>query len=85
MLSYDKDGQMIYNHLFDQDIRQLYGGDNSGDLLELHHEIRLEGWETGEYHVYLAVRDRNTGELLVLANEQSMTQHGYKIAGIRRS
>lgn len=82
---YDKDGQMIYNHLFDQDIRQLYGGDNSGDLLELHHEIRLEGWETGEYHVYLAVRDRNTGELLVLANEQSMTQHGYKIAGIRRS
>lgn len=82
---YGRNNQLVYSHLFDQDIRQLYGGDNSDDLLDLHHEISLEDWQSGDYHAYLAVRDRDTEELLVLANEQSITPYGYKIAGIRRS
>lgn len=82
---YDENNQLVYTHLFEQDIRQLYGGENSGDMLELHHEISLADWATGEFQVYLAVCDRETGEMLVLANEQTMTQYGYKIAGIRRS
>ena len=82
---YDGKDQLVYSHLFEQDIRQLYGGEDSGDLLELHHEISLADWPTGEFQVYLAVCDRETGEMLVLANEQTMTQYGYKIAGLRRS
>ena len=81
----DKNNQVVYTHQFDADIRQLYGGENSGDLLELHHEIPISEWPRGEFGVYLAVQDPDTGELLVLANEQSMTPYGYKIAGIRRS
>ena len=81
----DKNNQVVYTHQFDADIRQLYGGEKSGDLLELHHEIPISEWPRGEFGVYLAVQDPDTGELLVLANEQSMTPYGYKIAGIRRS
>ena len=81
----DQDNQVVYSHCFDQDIRQLYGGENFSDLLELHHEIPISDWSRGEFQVYLAVCDPDTGELLTLANEQSMTQYGYKIAGIRRS
>jgi hypothetical protein len=81
----DKDNQLVYSHRYDQDIRQLYGGENFSDLLELHHEIPIADWPRGEFQVYLAVCDPDTGELLTLANEQSMTQYGYKIASIRRS
>ena len=82
---YNENNELVLDHLFDQDIRQLYGGDNSGDLMELHHEISLKDWPTGEYTIYLTINDRKTGEPLVLANEQSITSFGYKIAGIRRS
>ena len=81
----DKNNQLVYSHRYDQDIRQLYGGENFSDLLELHHEIPIADWPRGEFQVYLAVCDPDTGELLTLANEQRMTQYGYKIASIRRS
>lgn len=81
----DADGNLVYSYLFDQDIRQLYGGMDSSNPMELHHEISLADWPLGDFTVYLSIRDKATGEPLVLANEQSMTQHGYKIAGIRRS
>lgn len=81
----DSNDEVVYSYQCDQDIRTLYGGEDSADLLDLHCEIPLEDWPRGEFDVYLAVRDPDTGELLVLANEQSMTPYGYKIAGIRRS
>lgn len=82
---YNKNNQLVLSHEFDQDIRQLHGGNDYGDLLELHHEIPLEGWANGDYSVYLTVNDTETGEPLILANEQSIAQYGYKIAGIKRS
>lgn len=79
------DGEPVYSHRFEQDLRTLYGGSNAGDLMELHREISLADWPEGEYTAYLSVRDKESGEMMILANEQSMTQYGYKIAGIRRS
>jgi hypothetical protein len=82
---FDANNQLVFSHQFNQDIRKLYGGENSAELLELHIEIPTADWPKGEFRVYLAVYDPDTGELLTLANEQTMTQHGYKIAVIRRS
>ena len=82
---FDANNQLVFSHQFNQDIRKLYGGENSAELLELHIEIPTADWPKGEFQVYLAVYDPDTGELLPLANEQTMTQHGYRIAVIRRS
>ena len=81
----DEENNLVYSHRFDEDIRKLYGGENSGDLLELHHQIPIGAWPRGEYRAHLALLDRDTGNMLLLANEQSATQYGYYIAGIKRS
>jgi len=81
----DENNTVVHSYLFDQDLRLLYGGDDSKNVLELYHEIPLKDWPTGEFSVYIMITDSGTDEPLILANEQTITQYGYKIAGIKRS
>ena len=82
---YDENNALVYSHQLDYDIRQLYGGDDSCNILDLYHEIQLDEWAAGAYTIYLNIYDSQTNEELILANEQSMTQYGYKIAEVRRN
>lgn len=80
---YNEDGYVIYSEKLDQDIRQLYGGEDAGKLLAVWQEISLEGWKPGTYTAYLKIQDAENGQQMELANEERMTDRGYKIATIK--
>lgn len=77
---YNESGDVVYSEKLDQDIRRLYGGEDAGKLLAVRQEISLEGWETGTYTVYLKIQNAENGQQMELANEERMTDKGYKIA-----
>lgn len=79
---YDEEENMVYSEKIDRNIRRLYGGEDAGKLLEVRQEISLEGWKTGTYTAYLKIQNAENGQQMELANEERMTDRGYKIATI---
>lgn len=70
------------SYVVDQDIRELSGGNQSDETMDLQVNIPLFGKKAGEYHIYFEVKDKLTGESILFANEEEMGEHGYYLGKI---
>lgn len=80
---YDEEGNLVCQEIFEEDIRTLYGGTDSEKIMNFHKRIPVFGWDAEHYQVYFSVRNSLNGEMLELANQEEMTDLGYKIAEIK--
>lgn len=65
------------------DLHTLAGGEEKEDTLKLSAEIPLDELSEKEYTVYFSILDVNTGEKILLANEEDAQWHGYQIGKVR--
>lgn len=65
------------------DLHTLAGGEEKEDTLMLSAEIPLDELSEKEYTVYFSILDVNTGEKILLANEEDAQWHGYQIGKVR--
>lgn len=63
-----------------QDLYTLSGGSEKKDELTLSVEIPFQELSEKEYTVYFSIVDSDTGELILLANEEDAEWYGYRIA-----
>lgn len=61
------------------ELRSLAGGNDSEELLAVTQKVSLAGFSAGEYEVYFLVKDNDSGCYIELANEQEMTELGYRV------
>ena len=77
----EEDGIRYIYELLD-DVRTLTGGNDKDDVLTIHKDIVLDGFEEGTYSVYFYMKDPDSGYHIQLANEQDEGEMGYLIGEI---
>ena len=60
----------------------LEGGNKSGEMAALQADVAIDRLEEGTYEVYFWLMDPNTGQQILLANEQAPAECGYHIGNI---
>ena len=70
---------VIQSFPVEAELRNLVGGNDKNQILDITKKISLAGLEPGEYKVFFNMKDTDSDWNLELANEQSMTQYGYLI------
>lgn len=74
-----EEGNALHAYQVEYDPGILAGGCDSAQLSTIHKEIPLAGFADGRYEVYLSIRDRASGERILLANEEEPGEYGYKV------
>ena len=67
----------------EQPLTSLAGGEHKEDVLELEAEIPSKDLSEREYSLYFSIVDPDTGEHILLANEQEEESFGYLIGTVR--
>lgn len=80
----EKNGQ-TFSYPVKQNLRALAGGTQKEDRLTLSVNIPFHELSEKEYTVYFSIEDANTGELILLANEEDAEWYGYRIGKVRRT
>ena len=79
----EKNGQ-TFSYPAAQNLRTLAGGTQKEDRLTLSVNIPFHELSEREYTVYFSIMDADTGELILLANEEDAEWYGYRIGKVRR-
>ncbi len=66
------------------DITSLTGGEDAQMCQTVYAEVPASELSKSEYTVYFSVEDSDTGERILLANEQDEEEYGYRIGTIER-
>lgn len=82
MILYDQKNDQTLFFPIDQDLHTLAGGSQAEDILTLSAEIPFNELMEKEYTVYFSIVDADTGELILLANEEDAEQYGYRIGKV---
>lgn len=79
LVLYDRERGREYAYALEaeQDIRNLAGGTEAGELMTLSWEIPLGGLEAGELEIYFGITDTASGDRILLGNEQEPDSLGY--------
>jgi len=70
-------------YTMEQPLTSLAGGEHKEDVLELEAEIPSKDLSEREYSLYFSIVDPDTGEHILLANEQEEESFGYLIGTVR--
>lgn len=81
MIFYNEEADTYYSVPVNQDIRDLTGGNDRDDLLTLSAELKLTGETEGSWLCFLDIRDKISGQRILLGNEQDATELGYCVGG----
>lgn len=79
-----KEGLELRSYTIPQDIRELTGGMQSSLLLHLHIDLPMQEIPDGEWNVYFHVEDLDSGQEILLGNEQETEKYGYQIGRIKK-
>lgn len=71
-----------FTYTIDQSLRQMSGGPHKEDVLTLNVKIPIRGLTEKEYALYFSIVDPDTGEHILLANEQDEEDWGYMIGNV---
>lgn len=82
MILYDEKNDAVLIYPIDQELRALSGGSKKEDALTLSVDISLRELSEREYTVYFSVVDLETGERILLANEEDEGSYGYQIGRV---
>lgn len=84
MILYSEKKEQTLVYPITGDLHTLVGGNKKEDMLTLSAEIPLRELSEKEYTVYFSILDANTGEKILLANEEDTEWHGYRIGRVSR-
>lgn len=84
LVLYNKDQKEFLLYRMEGDLCQLAGGHEAKMSLTLEAEIPITDLAFAKYDVYFSIRDLNTGQPILLANEQEKEDYGYHIGTIER-
>lgn len=82
VLLYNQEKDILYSYGIEEDIRILTGGNDTGALQTLHTDISLSGEQPGEWKVFFEIKDVNSGQRILMANEQDAQEYGYQIGEV---
>lgn len=82
MILYDETNDQVLFYPIDQDLQSLAGGNEAEDTLTISADIPFRDLTEKEYGVYFSIVDEDTGELILLANEEDEEQYGYRIGTV---
>lgn len=77
-----EDGENLIRKQPDFDLRALSGGDRADETASCQAVFSLSRLPKGRYSLYFQIEDAETGELLLLANEQKRERDGYAVGEI---
>mgnify|MGYP003307069949 CR=1 FL=1 len=78
-----KDTMERHTFQLQEDVRVLTGGNERDELLTLHKEISLNGYDEGDYSVFFYMVEETSGWHIQFGNEQEEEKYGYRIGEIR--
>ncbi|MBO4981510.1 MAG: DUF4832 domain-containing protein [Lachnospiraceae bacterium] len=79
---YREDTGQVFCYPVEGDIRDLAGGTEAEQTQSLHADISLKGQLPGTARIYFTIRDPDTGEQILLANEQEADRYGYLLGTV---
>ncbi len=85
IILYNEKNRQTFSYPVAQNLRALSGGTEKEDTLTLSVNIPFHELSEREYTVYFSIMDSDTGELILLANEEDAEWYGYRIGKVRRS
>ncbi len=82
MILYNEKNDQVLFYPIHQDLHALAGGTEAEETLVLSADIPFGDLTEKEYAVYFSIVDEDTGELILLANEEDEEQYGYRIGTV---
>lgn len=82
LLEKNKEELLTYN--IPQDIRDLTGGMESAECMNLHTDVLFEELAEGEWEVFFEITDTDSGQRIYFGNEQYPEKYGYQIGSVER-
>jgi hypothetical protein len=79
IILYDEKNDQTFVYPIDQGLHTLIGGNEKEDTLLLSVDIPFQDIPEKEYRVYFSIVDSDTGEHILLANEENEEAYGYRI------
>lgn len=83
VILYNEEGKRLYSYAVAQELRELPGGKEAELCQTMHVDISMAGESPGNFTVYFDITDSQSGQRILLANEQDAEEYGYPIGSIR--
>ena len=84
LILYNENKGEVLSKEIPSDITSLTGGEDAQMCQTVYAEVPASELSKSEYTVYFSVEDSDTGERILLANEQDEEEYGYRIGTIER-